>query len=171
MSSEMPDIEFEEFQAGSNEQYLTFVLNNEYYGLSIRSVKEVIEYDKVTPVPMMSEFVKGVLNLRGEVVPVIDLNLRFGKGETEIRHRSCIAILEIPYEDTTAVIGVVVDSVKEVIDIMPDQIDTPPSFGAQIKAQFIQGVANIGKHFVIILDGEKVLSVEEMADIIEQSTK
>jgi len=170
MSNELPDVDFEEFQAGSAEQYLTFVLNDDYYGLSIRSVKEVIEYDFVTAIPLMPAFVKGVLNLRGEVVPVIDLNLRFGKDPTQIQHRSCIAILEVAYHEKIAVIGIVVDAVKEVVDIPPDSIENPPSFGAQIKAQFIKGVANIGKHFVIILEAEKVLSVDEMAEIIENAT-
>lgn len=151
------------------QQYLTFGLRDECYGISIGSVKEIIEYGNVTSVPLMPDFVKGVLNLRGDVVPVIDLSLRFGKFATDIHGRSCIVILEVEFEGKLVIIGVVVDSVREVVEIKPDDIEPPPSFGAKIRAQFIQGVVNIDGQFVILLHGDRVLSVEEMAAIIESA--
>lgn len=151
------------------QQYLTFGLRDECYGISIGSVKEIIEYGNLTAVPLMPEFVKGVLNLRGDVVPVIDLSLRFGKAQTAIHRRSCIVILEVEFEGQLVTIGVVVDSVREVVEIQPEQIDPPPSFGAKIRSQFIQGVVNIEGQFVILLHGDRVLSIEEMASIIENA--
>lgn len=163
----MSEHAIDEIKQGLYRQYLTFELREECYGIGIESVKEIIEYGSVTAIPLMPEFVKGVLNLRGEVVPVIDLSLRFGKSITEIHNRSCIVILEVPFDGQLVILGVVVDAVNEVMDIQPSQIEAPPTFGAKIRAQFIEGVANIDEKFVILLHGEKVLSVEEMASIIE----
>ncbi|AWL13124.1 putative chemotaxis protein CheW [Saliniradius amylolyticus] len=165
--SELNQLSELETEGSHLHQYLTFVLKGEHYGININSVKEIIEYSNVTGIPLMPDFVKGVLNLRGDVVPVIDLSLRFGKDATEIQHRSCIVILEVPHEDTRVTMGVVVDAVNEVLEIEPSQIEPPPTFGAKIRAQFIQGVVNVGEQFVILLHGDKVLSVEEMAAIID----
>lgn len=148
-------------------QYLTFILNNEIYGISINSVKEVIEYGSVTTVPLMPKFVKGVLNLRGDVVPVVDLSIRFGDHPTLIHKRSCIAILDVAFEQKNTVIGVVVDAVNDVVELQDNQIKEPPEFGARIQAHFIHGVAHIDDHFVIILEPDRVLSIKEMAMIIE----
>lgn len=152
----------------SHQHFLTFLLRDECFGISISSVKEIIEYDNVTPIPLMPDFVKGVLNLRGDVVPVIDLSIRFNKPATEISKRTCIVILEILFEEQIVTIGAVVDSVSEVIEINMDNIEPAPTFGARIRAQFILGVANIGEQFVILLRGERVLSLDEMAAIIEK---
>lgn len=170
MSIQTNDLDLAGFsEQNQNNQYVTFILGDDFYGMNINSVKEVIEYGAVTTIPLMPDFVKGVLNLRGEVVPVLDLSLRFGKEKTEIHQRSCIAIIEVTHDERVALLGVVVDSVNEVVEVLPEQIENPPSFGAQIRAQFIVGVANIDEHFVIILDSEKVLSVDEMADIIDHA--
>lgn len=152
----------------SHQHFLTFLLRDECFGISINSVKEIIEYDNVTPIPLMPDFVKGVLNLRGDVVPVIDLSIRFNKAPTEIQKRTCIVILEIIFEEQIVTIGAVVDSVSEVIEINMDNIEPAPTFGARIRAQFILGVANVGEQFVILLRGERVLSLDEMAAIIEK---
>lgn len=152
----------------SHQHFLTFLLRDECFGISINSVKEIIEYDNVTPIPLMPDFVKGVLNLRGDVVPVIDLSIRFNKAPTEVQKRTCIVILEIIFEDQIVTIGAVVDSVSEVIEINMDNIEPAPTFGARIRAQFILGVANVGEQFVILLRGERVLSLDEMAAIIEK---
>lgn len=152
----------------SHQHFLTFLLRDECFGISINSVKEIIEYDNVTPIPLMPEFVKGVLNLRGDVVPVIDLSIRFNKAPTEVQKRTCIVILEIIFEEQIVTIGAVVDSVSEVIEINMDNIEPAPTFGARIRAQFILGVANVGEQFVILLRGERVLSLDEMAAIIEK---
>lgn len=150
------------------QHYLTFILRDEYFGVSINSVKEIIEYANVTSIPLMPDFVKGVLNLRGEVVPVIDLSIRFNKPATEIQRRTCIIILEIPFEDQLVTLGAVVDSVCEVLEIAPDAVEAAPTFGARIRAQFILGVANVGERFVILLRAERVLSLDEMAHLIDK---
>ena len=154
-------------ESATEQQYLTFGIRDEYFGISIDTVKEILEYSNVTSIPLMPDFVKGVLNLRGEVVPVIDLSLRLGKGATEVQDRTCIVVLEIPFEDELVTLGAVVDSVTEVIEIDTSTIEPAPTFGARIKAQFIHGVANVDGQFVILLRGEKALSVEELASLVE----
>jgi len=149
------------------QQYLTFLLRDECFGLGIETVREIIEYGQLTGVPLMPDFVKGVINLRGDIVPVIDLSIRLGRSPLAVHKRSCIIILEIPFEDTFVVLGAAVDSVNEVIDIESSQIEPPPSFGARLKAQFIQGVANVEQNFVVLLHGDKVLSIDELASLIE----
>lgn len=148
-------------------QYLTFLLRDECFGLGIETVREIIEYGHLTAVPLMPDFVKGVINLRGDIVPVIDLSIRLGRNALAVHNRSCIIILEILFEGQQVVIGAAVDSVNEVIDIVPSQIEAPPSFGARLKAQFIQGVVNIEQSFVVLLHGDKVLSIDELASLIE----
>jgi purine-binding chemotaxis protein CheW len=149
------------------QQYLTFLLRDECFGLGIETVREIIEYGQLTAVPLMPDFVKGVINLRGDIVPVIDLSIRLGRSQLAVHKRSCIIILEIPFEDNFVVLGAAVDSVNEVIDIESSQIEPPPSFGARLKAQFIQGVANVEQNFVVLLHGDKVLSIDELASLIE----
>ncbi len=150
-----------------SEQYLTFELRDENYGIGIESVKEIIVYGNVTHVPLMPDFVIGVLNLRGEVVPIVDLSLRFGKAATEIKPRSCIVILDIEFNQETLLLGFVVDAVTEVIDINEKHIEPAPTFGAKIDSKFIQGITNINGELFIVLNGENVLSVDEMIALIE----
>ncbi len=152
-------------------QYLTFELQKENYGISIDSVKEVLVYSNVTAVPLMPDFVIGVLNLRGEVVPIIDLSLRFGKAATEINPRSCIVILEIEFNQQMISIGFVADSVTEVIDIQEKQVEPPPTFGTRIDSKLILGITNLQNELFILLQGENVLSVEEMMALIENVVK
>ncbi len=148
------------------QQYLTFELREENYGISIASVKEIIVYANVISVPLMPNFVIGVLNLRGDVVPIIDLSLRFGKAATEIKPRSCIVILEIDFNQEKVLLGFVVDAVTEVVDIREQQIEPPPSFGAKIDSEFIQGITNVAGELFILLRGDQVLSVDEMIGLI-----
>lgn len=149
------------------EQYLTFLLRDECFGLGIVTVREIIEYGQLTAVPLMPDFVKGVINLRGDIVPVIDLSIRLGRSALAVHKRSCIIILEIPFEGQHVVLGAAVDSVNEVLDIDASQVEPAPSFGARLKAQFIQGVVNIEQNFVVLLHGDKVLSIDELASLIE----
>lgn len=149
------------------QQYLTFLLRDECFGLGIETVREIIEYGQLTAVPLMPDFVRGVINLRGDIVPVIDLSIRLGRSPLEVHKRSCIIILEIPFEEHFVVLGAAVDSVNEVLDIEASQIEPPPSFGARLKAQFIQGVVNVEQNFVVLLHGDKVLSIDELASLIE----
>ena len=144
-------------------QYLTFVVAEESFATAIASIKEIIEYRKPTDMPMMPSYVRGVINLRGRVVPVIDLSVRFGRSQIEVGRRACIVILEIQQEGEEHGIGVVVDAVSAVLEIADADIEPPPSFGANLRAEFITGMGKIGEKFVIILDIGKVLSVEELA--------
>ncbi|MGE5492783.1 MAG: chemotaxis protein CheW [Actinomycetota bacterium] len=143
-------------------QYLTFSLGGEMFAVGILNVKEIIEYGHLTEIPMMPAFIRGVINLRGAVVPVIDLAARFGGQPTQVGRRSCVIIIEIADGDTTQDIGVLVDSVSAVLDIPDSEIEPPPAFGAKIRTDFIEGMGKISGKFVIILNVQQVLSVEEM---------
>ncbi|MGQ5522711.1 chemotaxis protein CheW [Chitinimonas sp. PSY-7] len=146
-------------------QYLTFRLGGEIYALEIVHIKEIIEYGGLTEVPLMPRFLRGVINLRGAVVPVIDLAVRFGRTETEVGRRSCIVIVEAEYADDWHDLGVIVDSVEEVLELRPEDIEPPPAFGAQLRAEFIRGMGKIEGRFVIVLALEHVLSIDEMAEL------
>ena len=147
-------------------QYLTFALGGEMFAVGILNVKEIIEYGNLTQIPLMPSFIRGVINLRGSVVPVIDLAARFGGQASTPGRRSCIVIVEVTGDDGVRHdIGVLVDAVSEVLDIPPAEIEPPPSFGAKIRADFIFGMGKVGGKFVIILCIDKVLSVEEIAEL------
>ena len=148
-------------------QYLTFTLQNEVYGLDILRVREILEYTRPTTVPMMPAFVHGVINLRGNVVPVIDLAQRFGRAPTALQARTCIVIIEIEGEDGPLAIGVLVDAVNAVLDMEAEQIEPPPSFGTGLKQEFIRGMARTEAGFIILLDVGRVLSVEDMAGLAQ----
>jgi purine-binding chemotaxis protein CheW len=144
-------------------QYLTFLIGGEMFAISILGIKEIIEYGSLTTVPMMPDFIRGVINLRGAVVPVVDLSARFGRTASEVTRRSCIVILEVEASGEKQDVGVVVDSVSEVLAIAASEIEPPPSFGAKIRTDFISGMGKVSGNFVIILNAEHVLSVDEMA--------
>jgi len=145
------------------QQYLTFTLGGEMFAVAILNVKEIIEYGTVTEIPMMPGFIRGVINLRGAVVPVIDLSCRFGGKSSQVARRTCIVIVELEQDDQKHDIGVMVDAVSEVLEIPRSDIEPPPSFGAKIRTDFISGMGKVGGKFVIILDVARVLSVEEIA--------
>ena len=146
------------------QQYLTFLLSGEMFAIGILNIKEIIEYGSLTEVPMMPGFIRGVINLRGSVVPVVDLSVRFGRSRTEISRRTCIVIIEVENADASKQdIGVMVDSVSEVLEIPRSEIEPPPAFGARIRVDFMHGMGKVAGKFVIILDANKVLSVEELS--------
>lgn len=145
------------------QQYLTFMLGGEVFAIGILHIKEIIEYGHLTTVPMMPAFIRGVINLRGAVVPVVDLASRFGGKPGEVTRRSCIVILELQVEEETQVIGVVVDAVNEVLEIAAADVEPPPSFGTRIRSDFIAGMGKVQERFIIILNVNKILSTEEMA--------
>ena len=145
------------------QQYLTFSLGGEVFALGILNVKEIIEFGNVTEIPMMPAFIRGVINLRGAVVPVIDLSARFGGKTSTVSRRTCIVIVEIDAGEGKQDLGVIVDAVNEVLEIPRADIEPPPSFGAKIRADFIQGMGKVEGRFVIILNVERVLSTEEIA--------
>ncbi len=154
-------------EAEQQDQYLTFMLGGEIYAIGILSIKEIIEYGQLTEIPRMPPSIRGVINLRGAVVPVIDLGARFGKKSVSIGRRTCIVIIEVKteVEGETQVIGVMVDAVNEVLDIPATEIEPAPTFGAHIRADFIQGMGKVNGKFVILLDTSRVLSVDEMAEL------
>lgn len=143
-------------------QYLTFSLGNEVYALGILNIKEIIDYGHLTDVPMMPSFVRGVINLRGSVVPVIDLKARFGKGFSDIAKRTAIVIIEAACDHGWQYIGIIVDTVNEVVDISQQDIEPPPSYGAEIHLDFISGMAKHGEGFIILLNVNRVLTADEM---------
>nr|WP_298721793.1 chemotaxis protein CheW [uncultured Steroidobacter sp.] len=143
-------------------QYLTFMLGRETFALGILSIKEILEYSAPTEIPMMPAFIRGVVNLRGAAVPVVDLCARFGRPSAAVTKKTCIVIIETRLEDESHVLGVVVDAVNEVLEIPGSEIEPAPSFGASIRADFIQGMGKVRGKFVIILDVDRVLCVEEL---------
>ena len=145
------------------QQYLTFVLGREVFAINILNIKEIIEYGNLTEVPKMPGFIRGVINLRGAVVPVIDMAARFDKPSADITRKTCIVIIEVAHEDAQQVVGVMVDAVNEVLDIEASEIEPSPTFGANIRADFIEGMGKIEGRFVIILNVNKVLSIGEIA--------
>ena len=151
-------------------QYLTFSLAGEMFAVGILNVKEIIEYGHLTEIPMMPAFIRGVINLRGSVVPVIDLAARFGAKPTAVARRTCIVIVEVDDDEMRHDIGIMVDAVSEVLDIPATDIEPPPSFGAKIRADFIFGMGKVTGKFVILLNINKVLSVDEIA-LLNSSTQ
>jgi purine-binding chemotaxis protein CheW len=146
-------------------QYLTFMLGGEAYAIGILAIKEIIEYHDLTEVPMMPACVRGVINLRGAVVPVVDLQARFGRKSGELTKRTCIVIVEVAAQGERQVIGVVVDAVNEVLDIEASAIEPAPSFGARIRADFIHGMGKVRGKFVILLDVDRVLSLDDLGTL------
>ncbi|MGZ3236258.1 MAG: chemotaxis protein CheW [Burkholderiaceae bacterium] len=150
-------------------QYLTFLSGSEVFAIGILSIKEIIEYGGLTVVPMMPHFVRGVINLRGAVVPVIDLLARFGKPASEVTKRTCIVIVEIEADNEQQVIGVMVDAVHAVVDIAATEIAPAPAFGARIRPEFIEGMGKINDRFIILINVNKVLSIDEIGAIADAS--
>jgi purine-binding chemotaxis protein CheW len=144
-------------------QYLTFKLKDEVFALDISKVREVMDFTTVTKVPQTPDFMVGVINLRGSVVPVVDMRLKFGMSKTEKSVNTCIIIVEIMLDGETTVLGALADSVQEVMDLDPHQIEPPPRIGTRLKTKFIKGMGKRGDQFIIILDIDKVFTAEELA--------
>ena len=159
-------------QVVEEKQYLTFMLGGEMFSLSILCIKEIIWYANLTEVPMMPACIRGVINLRGAVVPVMDLSNRFGKPSTPVIKSSCIVIVEVPtaVEGEHLNMGVVVDSVQAVLEIPTSEIEPAPSFGAKIRPDFIEGIAKVNSKFVILLNVNRVLSMEEIGQMGQVAT-
>lgn len=149
--------------AAQRGQVLTFRLQGELYGLDILRVREIMEYTRPTAIPMMPAAVHGVINLRGGVVPVIDLAQRFGRPATELRARTCIVIVDVDAGHGSQAVGVLVDAVNAVLDLDSTEIEPTPSFGMGLRKDFIRGMAHTDSGFVILLDADHVLSNDDMA--------
>ena len=150
-------------------QYLTFALGEEVFAMDIRTVREIIQYGPMTTVPLMPAFVRGVINLRGAVVPVIDLQARFGRPAAQVSKKTCIVIFDAMRDGERVELGLLVDAVSEVIEIASDQIEPPPSFGGTVRHDFIKGMGKVASRFVIILEPDKAFDVDEMAQLCESS--
>lgn len=144
-------------------QYLTFKLDNEIYAMDITTVREVLDIIQITKVPRMPDFMCGVINLRGSVVPVVDLRTKFGLRKESSLKETCIVIIEVVLDGEETVLGILVDSVQEVISLEPEQIDPPPRIGTRLKTEFIRGMGKKELDFIIILETTKVFSAEELA--------
>jgi purine-binding chemotaxis protein CheW len=142
-------------------QYLTFMLGGETFAIGILAIKEIIEYGDLTVVPLMPDSVRGVINLRGAVLPVIDLSIRLGRPTTDLGKRTCIVVVETEVGGAGKDVGVIVDAVNEVLDIPGNQIEPPPAFGTRMRADLIEGMGKVNDSFVILLDVNHVLSVED----------
>lgn len=146
-------------------KYLTFMLSSEEYGIGILKIREIIGMLPITAVPKTPAFIKGVINLRGKVIPVMDLRLRFGMEKTDYTERTCIIVVEIARESGNVMIGMVVDTVSEVLNIKPEEIEDTPMFGTDIKTDYILGIAKTEGGVKILLDIDKVLTDEEIGDL------
>lgn len=146
-------------------KYLTFSLAGEEYGIGILKVKEIIGMMAITMVPQTPSYVKGVINLRGKVIPVVDLRLKFGMGAMDYTERTCIIVVETARENGHVLIGIVVDSVSEVLNIKGGDIEETPNFGSQLNTDYICGMAKAGDSIKILLDIDKVLSDEALASV------
>ena len=146
-------------------QYLTFKMADEIFAFDVAKVREILELISITKVPQTPEFMRGVINLRGSVVPVIDLRLNFGMQCTENTVNTCIIVVEVDLNGEAIVLGVLADSVQEVVEMEPDLIEPPPRLGTKLKTEFIKGMGKIENDFVMILDIDKVFSADELTDL------
>jgi purine-binding chemotaxis protein CheW len=151
-------------------QYLTFKLGNEVFGIDVAKVREVLDFTTITEIPRTPEFMSGVINLRGSVVPVVDLRLCFQMSKTERTRNTCIVVVEVMLDGEATVIGALADSVEEVIDLEPDQIQPAPRIGARIRTDFIKGMGKRETQFIMILDIDRVFSAEELAAVHDVET-
>jgi purine-binding chemotaxis protein CheW len=146
-------------------QYLTFKLADEIFALDVAKVREILEITTITKVPQTPDFMRGVINLRGSVVPVVDMRLKFGMSMTEQTVNTCIIVVEINFDGDTMVLGALADSVQEVVELEPESIEPAPSIGTKLNTDFIRGMGKLDDHFVMILDIDKIFSPAELADL------
>jgi purine-binding chemotaxis protein CheW len=149
------------------QQYLTFQMSEEEYAVGICQVREIIEYSTVTRVPKAPAWIRGVINVRGSVVPVVDLAVKFGVAAQPVTKTTCIIILEIELDGEDSIMGVIADAVNEVTNFTAEDIEKAPSFGTRVRVEYLLGMAKIGKKFALMLDMQKVLSGEELVRLGE----
>lgn len=151
----------------NDNQYLTFTLDRELFALNIASVREVLELVNITRVPRTPDYIRGVINLRGRAVPVVDLKQKFGLGATERTVNTCIIIVEVSLDGEPTVLGALADSVQEVYEMETGQIEPPPRMGTPIRSEFIRGMGKTGDQFIILLDINKVFTSMELAGLAQ----
>ncbi len=146
-------------------QYLTYKLGEEIFALDVAKVREILEYSSITKIPQTPDFMRGVINLRGSVVPVIDLRLKFGMTRTDQTVNTCIIVVEVSMDGETTILGALADSVQEVIEMEPEQIEPAPHIGTSLNTDFIKGMGKHEGNFIMILDIDRVFSEQEMATL------
>lgn len=166
MGSAVQDMDENEDQADTSDQFLTFAVGGETFGMNISGVREIIQCGRLTSVPLMPDAIAGVTNLRGEVLPVVDLARRLGLPQQEKTKRTSIVVTELKFDGQDVVLGVIVDTVDQVLVVEQKSIEPPPAFGSKIRADFIEGLARIDDSFLILLHPDYVLHVEELATVI-----
>lgn len=149
-------------QSAEAGQYLTFQLAGDRFGLAILQVREILEFSPLTPVPLTPPWIRGVLNLRGNVVPVVDLAVKFGCSETQVTRRTCIVIVEVESDDDSTVMGVVVDAVDEVVHLEDDALEPAPEFGTRVRVDYLQGLGKVDDDLILLLEANRVLSTDEL---------
>ena len=149
-------------------QFLTFRLEEELFALDIGKVREVLDFTSITKVPQTPDYMRGVINLRGSVVPVVDLRLKFGMTMAEKTVNTCVIIVEVDMDGEKVVMGAMADAVQEVLDLEPDQIEPPPRIGVKLNTDFIRGMGKHADQFIIILDIDKVFTIDELELVQEQ---
>jgi purine-binding chemotaxis protein CheW len=157
-------------EGAEQQQYLTFLLADEEFAISILKVKEIIEYDTVTKVPRTPKWIRGVINLRGGVVPVVDLAVKFGLDERPVTKTTCIVIVEVQFEAQSTTMGIVADAVSQVMELTSERIQQAPEFGTRVKMDYLLGMAQLGKKFALLLDVDKVLSTDELLSELASAT-
>lgn len=148
--------------AATNVQYLSFFIAGEEYAVGILQVREVIEYESVTRVPGAPEWIRGVTNLRGSVLPVVDLGMKFGLPPSTINRRSCIVVVEVAFQEGELVMGMLADAVGQVLDLGPGDIEPPPAFGTRVHTDYLSGLGKAGKKFILLLNIDRVLTSQEL---------
>ncbi len=150
-------------------QYLTFHLGEEVFAMDIRTVREIIQHAAMTIVPLMPPFVRGVINLRGAVVPVIDLQSRFGRARAQVGKKTCIVIFDASRDNEKIELGLMVDAVSEVIEIAATQIEPAPQFGSSIQRDYIRGLGKVDGKFIVILEPDRALNIDDMALLVDKA--
>jgi purine-binding chemotaxis protein CheW len=151
-------------------QYLTFDIGGHDLGVAVLRVREIIEYETVTRVPSTPAWIRGVINLRGSVVPVVDLGVKFGLSDSRVTRRTCIVMVDVDLDGQRTTMGVVADAVSQVIELGPDDLKTPPTFGSWVRVDFLHGMATREGRFILILDIDRVLSARELLMAAEAAT-
>ena len=163
-------MEINQKEESLQQQYLTFFLADEEYAIGIQRVKEIIEYTAITKVPKVPEWIRGVINLRGNVVPVVDLAVRFGLAERPVTKTTCIVVVEMKQDSERTVMGVVADAVNQVIELSPKDIEEPPAFGTRVRLEYLFGMGKLGQKFALILNIDSVLNATELLTVSSVQT-
>ena len=148
-------------------KFLTFLLGSEEYGIPINKIKEIVGIMDITSVPRTPVFIKGVINLRGKIIPVMDLRLKFELGEKDYNQRTCIIVVEIDFSGSKRLMGIVVDTVSEVVNIQKNDIELPPQYGGRMDTAFLTGMGKVKGKVILLLDIEQVLNSDEKAQLSE----